>query len=46
MELKPSIYDKVTDKLLKLDGRVTEIMKQRFAKTKPYRTEPISNDEM
>ena len=45
-ELKPSIFDKVTDKLLKRNDRAMEVMRARFAHTKPYRTEPISNDEM
>ena len=46
MDNKPSIYDITMDKLLARQGAVQTVVRKRFEHTKPFRTQPISNDEM
>ena len=40
------IYDLVADKLNKRRNAVQSVLRKRFKKTKPFRTEEVSNDEM
>lgn len=44
--MKANIHDRVVDKLLDRNKRVRVKLKENYAKTKPFRQEPISNDEM
>jgi hypothetical protein len=44
--MQDGIYDRVMDKLLTRQDAVKGVLKKRFEKDKPFRTEKIDNDEM
>jgi len=44
--MKESIHDRVVDKLIERNKRVRGKLAEEYAKTKPFRQEPVSSDEM
>ena len=44
--MEENLYDLVVDELVERQGLVKAELASRFKKTKPFRMEPISNDEM
>ena len=43
--MEESIFDLAVDELLKRRGLVKTELRKRFKRTKPFRAEPVSNDE-